>query len=114
MLAELLATPNVKVCSRYEEDILDEMRTEGLLDDYDREDWFEEYLTGVLQTHAYEYDLMTISTERHDHKRGTCEVATNVKVMASDLYKLEEKAASFVAGFEVVVQTENGLLTLSV
>jgi len=112
MLAALLATPHVTVYSRYEEDVLDAMRDEGLLDDYDREAWFEAYLAQTLQTHAYEYDLLTISTELHDHKRGTCEIAANVKVKAGDLYELGAGADSFVSGFEVVVQTENGLLTL--
>jgi ribosomal protein S8 len=112
MLATLLATRGVTVLSRYEEDILGIMRSEGLLDDYDHEDWFEQYLTEKIREEAYQYDLLTISTSRHDHKRGTCEVATNVKVTAGELYELSDRADSFVSGFEVIVQTKNGLLTL--
>jgi len=112
MLARLLATPNITVYSRYEDDILAEMRDNDLLEDYDREGWFEGYLTETLQQEAYQWDLLTISTERHDHKRGTCEIAANVKVRAHELYALGSNAANFVAGFDVVVQTDNGLLTL--
>ena len=112
MLAVALATPGVAVLSRYEEDILATMRDEGLLEEYDREGWFEEYLTEKIQEGAYQYDLLTISTERHDHKRGTCEIAANIKVLAGDLYRLGPQADSFVSGFEVVVQTTAGLLTL--
>ena len=114
MLAGLLVCPgNITVLSRYDEDILENMRSEGMLDDYDREGWFEEYLTAKIQEEAYQYDLLTISTERHDHKRGTCEVASNVKVRAGDLYGLSDRmATAFVAGFDVVVQTAAGTLAL--
>ena len=113
MLAAALATPGITVMSRYEEDILDYMRDEGMLEDYDREEWFEEYLCEKIVEEAYNYDLLTISTERHDHKRGTCEVAANLKVRAQELYALGENADNFVKGFDVVVQTAAGTLTLS-
>jgi hypothetical protein len=115
MLAALLACPgDIKVLSRYDEDILAHMRDEGMLEEYDREGWFEEYLTEKIQEEAYQYDLLTIATERHDHKRGTCEVSSNVKVLAQELYNLGGRLAdAFVGGFDVVVQTPNGLLTLS-
>jgi hypothetical protein len=115
MLAGLLVCPgNITVLSRYGEDILENMRGEGLLEDYERGGFFEEYLTETIQEKAYEYDLLTISTERHDHKRGTCEVASNVKVRAGELYSLGDRMADvFVAGFDVVVQTKDGLLTLT-
>ena len=112
VLARVLATPGITVFSRYEEDILETMRLEGLLDDYDRDDTFEDYLTETIQREAYQYDLLTISTERHDHKRGTCAVAANVKVRVSDLLDLGNDASSFVAGFDIIVQTKDGLLTL--
>jgi len=113
VLATALATSGVTVYSRYEDDILSDMRDSGLLDDYERDGGFEDYLTVTIQSEAYEYDLLTISTERHDHKRGTCEVAANLKVKASDLYGLGASADSFVSPFEIVVQTTDGLLTLS-
>ena len=112
MLAGAMATTGVTVLSRYDEDILGTMRDEGMLDDYDRDGYFEDYLTGKIQEEAYQYDLLTITTERHDHKRGTCEVATNIKVAAADLYNLGDGANSFVSGFDVVVQTAAGTLTL--
>ena len=113
MLGGLLATPGIAVLSRYEEDVLGIMRDEGLLDEYQRDGYFEEYLTEKIREEAYQYDLLTISTERHDHKRGTCELAVNVKVRAGELFELGDKATSFVAGFDVVIQTKNGLLMLT-
>lgn len=113
MLAGILAVKGVTVYSRYEEDILGGMRQNGLLEDYDYEGWFKQYLTETIQESAYEWDLLTISTQRHDHKRGMCEIAANVKVRVRELVALEDDADSFVTGFEVIVQTPNGLLTLS-
>lgn len=111
-LATLLATPGVTTYSRYEENILDEMRSNALLEGYHRDGCFEEYLTETLQRHAYEYDLLTISTERRDHKRGTCAIAANVKVRAAELYELGTGADSVVAPFDVAVQTKTGTLVL--
>jgi hypothetical protein len=114
VLATMLATRGVTVYSRYEENILELMRDAGLLDEYSREGTFEDYLVKIIQREAYEYDLLTISTQRHDHKRGTCEIATNIKVRASDLYNLNSAADILVSAFDVVVQTPTGLLTLDV
>ena len=113
MLARLLATSGITVLSRYEEDVLQIMRDEGLLEDYEHDDSFEEYLADKIREEAYEHDLLTISTERHDHKRGTCEIAVNMKVTAAELFSLGDTADSFVAGFDIIVQTPNGLLTLA-
>jgi len=113
MLAGLLATSGITVYSRYEDDILAEMRDNSLLEEYNYEGWFEEYLRETIEKHAYEWDLLTISTERHDHKRGMCEVSANVKVRANDLYDLGSRADTFVSGFDIVVQTDDGLLTLA-
>jgi hypothetical protein len=113
ILANALATSGVTVLSRYDEDILGTMRDEGMLDDYDRDGYFEDYLEGKIQEEAYQYDLLTISTERHDHKRGTCEVAANLKVQAGEIYSLGSNADAFAGAFEVVVQTKAGTLTLN-
>ena len=114
VLGVALAERGVTVYSRYDEDILGTLRDEGMLEEYERDGDFEWYLTSKIQEEAYQYDLLTISTERHDHKRGTCEVAANLKVKAADLYALgSPKADAFVSGFDVVVQTPHGTLTLS-
>ena len=108
-LATLLATPGVTTYSRYEENILDEMRSNDLLDGYEHDGCFEEYLTPItLQRHAYEYDLLTISTERQDHKRGTCAIAANVKVRAAELYELGSVADRVVASLRCSGSNKDG------
>ena len=115
MLAGLLACPaKVTVLSRYDEDLLATMRDEGMLEDYDREGWFDDYLAEKIREEAYQYDLLAISTERHDHKRGTCEISSNVKVAAGELYEMGDPMAdAFVGAYDVVVETANGSLTLN-
>lgn len=105
-------------------DILNEMRAQDVLADYERGDeCFEEYLTEKLQETIYdgEYSLEH-STEQYDYKRGRCDISTEVRVRAGDLYGADMAtvgrfeffdASSFVSGFNVSVETKNGTLTLN-
>ena len=120
MLGNLLAS-GVTVSDTYSNgDILDEMRSNGLLEDYEREGGFEDYLTEQLVSTIYdgEYSL-EYSTEQYDYKRGRCDISTTVRVMAADLYKFDDNESSFmsadsvVSGFNVSVQTPAGTLTLN-
>tara|TARA_Y100000310_G_scaffold318935_1_gene373591 strand:- start:190 stop:690 length:501 start_codon:yes stop_codon:yes gene_type:complete len=117
MLANVLAS-GVPVYSNWGEpaqsaDILSDMRFNGALDDYDREDWFEEYLTEVLATTIYDNEYcLEFSTQQYDYKRGLCEISANVRVRIGDLYTLGDKSDSLVSGFAVSVETADGTLTL--
>ena len=100
-------------------DIVSQMRFDGALDDYDREGWFEDYLTEVLATTIYDNEYcLEYSTEQYDYKRGRCDISATVRVRAGDLYNLEEDqdtlttADSVVSGFAVSVKTSAGTLTL--
>ena len=122
LLARLLAS-GVDVTDSYGEgSILAEMRGNGLLEGYDRESGFEEYLTEQLVDTIYdgEYSL-EYSTEQYDYKRGRCDISTNVRVLAGDLMAADASslgryayfsADSFVSGFNVSVKTSAGTLTL--
>ena len=112
MLSALLSDKNITVLSRWDEDILQEMRANGLLEDYDHEDWFEDYLTETIEREAYEYDLLGISTEKYDHKRGTCEISATVKVPVKEVKTFSEDVDVLFSGWEVSIQTKNGILTL--
>jgi transcriptional antiterminator len=112
MLAEVLATKNITVLSRWDENILEEMREKNLLDEYDRESGFEIFLTETLQREAYEYDLLSITTEKYDHKRGACDIEANIKISVKDVTQLGEKAEALFAGWRLAVHTGGGTLTL--
>jgi hypothetical protein len=120
MLAGLLSS-GIPVSGIYGDgDILGEMRDNGLLEDYDREEWFTEYLTEQLVSTIYdgEYSL-DYSTTQYDYKRGRCDISTEVRVKASELYKAEADPHCFVLldsvvrGFQVSVDTDSGTLTLN-
>lgn len=125
-LANLLAS-NIPVYSTYGSvgnDLLNAMRDDGELDDYDRgEDYFGEYLTERLQAtiHDGEYALEH-STEQYDYKRGRCDISMAVCLRAGDLYAAQAatsgrfamfSADNLVSGFAVTVETDNGTLTLN-
>ncbi len=104
-------------------DILNEMRDAGHLEEYDYEGWFEEYLLEKLQATIYdgEYSL-EYSTTMHDYKRGRCDISTEVRLRAGDLYNMVDNPDdrtvdatpdTLVSGFEVTVATADGTLTLS-
>ena len=104
-------------------DILSEMRFNGLLEDYDYEGWFDEYLTEKLQETIYEGEYsLEYSTEQYDYKRGRCDISTEVQIRVGDLVAAEESkdlrytffsADTLVKGFVVSVKTKNGTLTLN-
>ncbi len=51
--------------------ILDEMREDGLLDEYERgEGYFTDFVAEVIGDSFYDYDWIEQSTQRFDHKRG--------------------------------------------
>lgn len=105
-------------------DILNDMRAQDLLEEYERgEEYFEEYLTEKLQETIYEGEYsIEYSTTQYDYKRGRCDISTEVRVRAGDLYTADASkdgryaffsADSFVRGFDVSVETPNGTLTLN-
>jgi hypothetical protein len=116
LLAGLLAS-GVPVYAAWGEvsegnDILSYMRFEGLLDDYDRQDWFKEYLTEKLVETIYEGEYsLEYSTTQYDYKRGRCDISTAVRVRAGDLYN-HDSPDSLVGGFNLSVKTKAGTLTL--
>ncbi len=90
-------------------DILDEMRDEGLLDEYERgsED-FTNFVAEVIATEHWNYDWLDYSTEKYDHKRGFTTFTLDFDVKASDL---KDHPDAFI-GWTASVRTENGTLTL--
>ena len=126
LLAGLLAS-GVPVYSGWGEpslgnDILNDMRVNGELDNYDYEGWFEEYLAERLVETIYDGEYaLEYSTTQYDYKRGRCDISTEVQVRVGDILKAElDKSGrfqyfnvdNFVSGFNVSVQTPNGTLTV--
>jgi hypothetical protein len=90
-------------------DILQEMRDEGLLDDYERgSDDFTSFVAEVIEDNHWDYDWFEHETTRYDYKRGHTTFTLEFDVPAKDLKNHPFAFQNWVAS----VQTENGTLTL--
>lgn len=108
--AELISTPGLNASTQYGGDVLESLRDEGLLDDYERGNFsFAEFIAETITENFYDVDLIDYSTEKYDHKRGFCTLTATVNVSVDNLLT----ARPFLMGWEVSVPTENGTLTLN-
>ena len=106
--AELIATPGLKLTTSYGTQVLQSLRDEGLLESYDREGWFSEYLCETISENFYDVDLIEHSTQKYDHKRGYCTLTAVVKTTLANL--LESQPS--LSGWTASVDTVAGTLTL--
>ncbi len=107
--AELIATPGLKVQSMYGDGIVPSLRDQGLLDDYQRNGTFEEYLVETINNNFYDQEFVDHSTQKYDYKRGFTTLSTDVQIRLDNLL---ENAYWISGGWDVSVKTENGTLTL--
>ena len=106
--AELIATPGLNVITPYGNDVLDSLRDDGHLDDYDREGWFAEYLSDKMNDNFYDLDLIDYSIEKYDHKRGFCTLTAEARVSLENLLE----SSPFLSGWNVTIKTPAGMLTI--
>ena len=108
-LASLLSTPGVKVYSNWGSELLEEMRSQDLLEDYERGSFgFEEYLAETITDNFYDLEMVDYSIEKYDYKRGFCTLSARVQIPLANL--LEH--APYIGCWTTKVSTENGTLTL--
>ena len=108
-VAELAATPGLKLQNSYGNDVLETFRDAGLLDDYERDGTFGEYLTEAINDNFYDQEVIEYSTEKYDYKRGFTTLTADLKV---ELGNLLSNAFWVSSGWDVSVKTPNGTLTL--
>ena len=90
--------------------ILQEMRAEGLLEDYERgSDEFEEYIAEVISENWRDYDWIETSTERYDHKRGYTEVTAVLETAAKNIFAMADFE---LAGWDIEVDHPLGVLEI--
>ena len=91
--------------------LLEEMRDEGLLDEYDRgEFYFDEYVSDVIWENWFEYDWVETETEQYDYKRGFCTARIEFDTTVGDLIEnMNDYSWSGWAG-----EVETGLGTLKI
>ena len=90
-------------------EILDEMREEELLEEYERGDEsFIEFIAEVIENEHWDYCWFEHSTEKYDHKRGYTELSAEFTVPLSEL----KDEPYPLPGWKASVQTPSGYLTL--
>jgi len=107
--AELVATRGLLASTQYGGNVLESLRGEGLLDNYERGSFsFAEYITETVNDNFYDVELIEYSTEKYDHKRGFCTLTADVNVPVKNLID----SAPYLGAWKVSVRTETGTLTL--
>jgi hypothetical protein len=108
-IASLLCEFRDSVTTTYGDAVLQDMRDSNLLDEYERDGTFDDYLTETLFENHWDLELIEWSTEKYDHKRGCCTVSANFSVPLSRV--LQASPAS-LSGWEASVKTDMGTLVL--
>ena len=106
--ATLIAQSKLDARNRWSGNILQHLREELYLEDYERGSFaFEEYLAETLSENFYDVDLIEYSTEKYDHKRGFTTLTAQVEVPLANFVEVNP----FVTGWTVSVDTDNGTLS---
>ena len=107
--SELIATPGLQAHDQWGNNVLEELRDNELLDEYERDFTFAKFLNNTIRDNFYDLDMIESSTEKYDYKRGFCTLTATVEVPVSNLLE----SAPFLTGWEVSIRTDTGLLTLN-
>ena len=95
--ATLIANSRLNASHRWCGNILQHLRDNDYLDDYERGSYeFEEYLAETITDNFYDVDLIEYSTEKYDHKRGFTTLTAEVQVPVATL--LQESQHLIVTG----------------
>lgn len=107
--SELVSTRALQAESAYGTHILNSLREEGYLEDYERGTFaFAEHISGKLEENFYDQEFIEYSTQKYDHKRGYTTLSADIKVSVKNLIA----ASPYLGGWTASVQTDNGTLTL--
>ena len=106
--ASLIAQPGLDVRTRWQGNVLQHLRSEDYLEDYERGSFeFEDFLSETITENFYDVELIEYSTEKYDHKRGFTTLTAEVQIPYENFIKVRP----FVSGWSISVETENGTLT---
>jgi hypothetical protein len=106
--ASLVAQTKLDVRNRWSGNILQHLRNESYLDDYERGTFdFENFIAETIRDNFYDVDLIEYSTEKYDYKRGFTTLTAEVDIPFANFVQVDPN----VTGWKVSVETENGTLT---
>ena len=108
--ASLVSQSKLDARNRWSGNILEHLRNESYLDDYERGTYgFEEYIAETLADNFYDTDLIEYSTEKYDHKRGFTTLTAQIQVPVENFINVDP----YISGWNVSVETENGTLSFN-
>ena len=91
--------------------IIEELRDEGYLDDYERGSYeFEDYVASTIAENWYELGLLEVDTKHYDHKRGYTNVRAELKITLNELLSADKESPYLFSGWDVEVETPMGTL----
>jgi hypothetical protein len=106
--ASLVAQTKLDVRNRWSGNILEHLRNESYLDDYERGTFgFENFIAETIRDNFYDVDLIEYSTEKYDYKRGFTTLTAEVDIPLANFVQVDPN----VTGWKVSVETENGTLS---
>jgi len=106
--ASLIADTKLDVRNRWSGNIIQHLRDNDYLDDYERGSFaFEDYLTDTLTENFYDTDLIEHSTEKYDYKRGFTTLTAQVQIPYANFMKVNP----FISGWTISVETDDGTLS---
>jgi hypothetical protein len=93
--------------------LLEEIRDEGLLDDYERGTFeFESYVADAISDNWYESGCLDVSTEHYDYKRGYTNVRAELEITLDELLTADGESPYLFSGWGVQVETPMGSLSV--
>ncbi len=109
--AALIAHSKLDARNRWSGNILEQLRAEDYLEEYERGTYaFEEFLAETIKDNFYDVDFIDHSTEKYDHKRGFTTLTAQVEVPIENFIEVDP----FISGWNVSVETDNGTLSFDV
>ena len=108
--ANLVTTRGLSVQTRWGNNVIEEIRDQGHLEEYPRDFTFSEFVDDIIRENYYDLDLIEHSTEAYDHKRGFCTLTADVTVSAQDLMSTDVD----LSGWTISLKTDGGVLSFEV
>jgi len=106
---DLVTTRGLRAETRWGDKIVDELRNQGVFDEYKRDDTFSDFVSSVMHENFYDFDFIETSIEKYDHKRGFCTLSAEVEVPFNNLIKTQPN----LTGWDIVVETPLGSLSVN-
>jgi len=105
---DMILSKELNLTTRWGECPMSHLRDQGLLEDYDRDGWFGDYLAQTITDNFYDAEVIEYSTEKYDHKRGFTTLTAELYTTVGDVISSNVD----FSGWKVTVETKAGDLTL--